>query len=70
MAGFEAGDVLLGVIAQGRYGDREQPIVSLVDFAQYLESQHGKKMRLIVLRGDRDLIGTILVPLKTGGSNR
>lgn len=70
IAGFEAGDVLIGVIAKGRFGDREQPIVSLVDLAKYLESQQGKKVRLIVLRGDRDLIGTILVPLKSGRDQR
>ena len=70
VAGFEAGDILLGVIAKGRYGDREQPIVSLVDLAQYLESQQGKKVRLIVLRDDRDLIGTISVPTNKGGTKR
>ncbi|MFT4840450.1 MAG: serine protease Do [Planctomycetota bacterium] len=66
--GFEPGDLLLGYIAQGRYGDRELPIPSLIDFANLLESQRGNKLRFIILRGDRDLVGTLEVPSKTATS--
>jgi serine protease Do len=66
--GFERGDLLLGIIAKGRFGDRELPITSLIDLARLLEEQRGKKLRFIILRGDRDLVGTLDVPSKKAAS--
>jgi serine protease Do len=62
--GFERGDLLLGIIAKGRFGDRELPITSLIDLARMLKEQRGNKLRFIILRGDRDLVGTLDVPRK------
>ncbi|MFK7742969.1 MAG: trypsin-like peptidase domain-containing protein [Planctomycetota bacterium] len=59
--GLERGDLLLGVIAKGRYGDRELPLASPLDLARLLTESQGKGLRLIVLRGDRDLVGTVQV---------
>jgi serine protease Do len=60
--GLERGDLLLGIIVKGEYGDRELRITSLIDLASLLQEQRGKKLRFIILRGDRDLVGTLEVP--------
>lgn len=65
VTGFEPGDLLLGIIAKGRFGDRELPITSLIDLARLLEEQRGKSIRVIILRGDRDLVGTLEIPSKS-----
>jgi serine protease Do len=57
--GLERGDLMLGIIVNGRFGDRELPIPSLIDLARLVEEQRGKKLRWIILRGDRDLVGTM-----------
>ena len=59
--GLERGDLLLGVIVKGRFGDQELPITSLIDLARLLEQNRGNKMRVIILRGERDLVGTLQV---------
>lgn len=66
--GLERGDLVLGYIAKGRYGDRELPIPSLIDLANLLESQRGNSLRFIILRGERDLLGTLAVPPKKSAS--
>lgn len=62
--GFERGDLILGLIARGSFGDRELPVTSVIDLATLLEEQRGKKLRFIILRGDRDLVGTLQIPDK------
>ena len=57
--GLKAGDLLLGVFARGPFGEREVPITSLRDFARLLEQQAGASLRIAILRGDEDLIGTL-----------
>jgi len=59
--GLEDGDLLLGVIARGRFGERELPLHSRVDLARLCREQRGKDLKIIVLRGDRDLVGTIKI---------
>lgn len=57
--GLQAGDVLLGLFTRGTWGPQEVPITALRDFARLLEQQRGRSLRLAILRGDEDLIGTI-----------
>jgi len=59
--GLEKGDLILGVIVRGRFGDREVPITTLTDLARLIEEQRGEKIRLIILRGDKDLVGTLTI---------
>ncbi|MCU0867087.1 MAG: trypsin-like peptidase domain-containing protein [Planctomycetes bacterium] len=59
--GLEPGDVLLGVLSRGPFGDRDVPVHSLRDWAQLLDQQRGRSLRISVLRGDRDLGGTLEV---------
>jgi serine protease Do len=59
--GLQDGDILLSAFVRGPFGDREVPITSLRDLAQLLESRRGFGVRLSILRGDKDLIGTIEV---------
>ena len=40
---------------------REVPLTSHVDLARLLEERRGKAVRFIVLRDDRDLVGTVEV---------
>ena len=61
LTGLERGDLLLGIIVKGRFGDQELPITSLIDLARLLEQNRGNKMRVIILRGERDLVGTLQV---------
>lgn len=62
ITGFEKGDLLLGIVVAGRFGDRELPIHTQVDLARVIEEQRGQKLRCIILRGDRDLLGTVMIP--------
>lgn len=57
--GLQPGDILLGVFTRSRFGDGEVPITSLRDFAQLLEQQAGNSLRIAILRGNEDLIGTL-----------
>lgn len=59
--GLAPGDLILGVITRGRFGPRELPLNSLFDFAQLCREQRGEEIKLIILRGDRDLVGTVKV---------
>ena len=59
--GLQEGDLVLGVIARGRFGERELPLHSRVDLARLCREQRGKELKIIVLRGDRDLVGTIKI---------
>jgi serine protease Do len=66
VTGLEKGDLILGIIVAGRFGDREFPMQTSVDLARLVEEQRGKKIRFIILRGDRDLVGTLTVRGATG----
>lgn len=57
--GLREGDILLGVLSRGPFGDTELPVSSLRDWAQVLEQQRGRSLRITILRGDRDLSGTL-----------
>ncbi|MBL9078542.1 MAG: trypsin-like peptidase domain-containing protein [Planctomycetes bacterium] len=57
--GLERGDVLLAVFAPGRLGLRELPVTTPTELARILEAQRGKGLRIAILRGDEDLVGTI-----------
>ncbi len=57
--GLQKGDVLLAVFAPGRFGEREYPVTSLTDLARLLEQRRGKSLRIAILRGNEDLVGTI-----------
>lgn len=57
--GLEQGDLILGVVAPGRFGERELPLNSRLDLARLCQEQRGKEIKFIVLRGERDLIGTV-----------
>lgn len=59
--GLQEGDILLSVFIRSTWGEREAPITSLRDLAQLLEGLRGRGLRLSILRGDKDLIGTIEV---------
>jgi serine protease Do len=59
--GLEVGDVLLGVVSRGPFGDRDVPMTSLRDLALLLDQQRGRSLRISVLRGERDLSGTLEV---------
>ena len=61
--GLEAGDLILGVLARGRFGERELPLHSRRDLARLCQERRGSDVKFIVLRDDRDLIGTV----KLGG---
>jgi len=65
VAGFEKGDLLIGIVVAGRFGDRELPIHTQIDLARLIEEQRGNKLRCIIMRGDRGLLGTVTIP-KTG----
>ena len=57
--GLERGDVLLAVFGSTMFGEREYPMTSLQDFARLLRQQQGKGLKIAILRGDDDLVGTI-----------
>lgn len=59
--GLESGDLILGVIVPGRFGDREVPVTTQTDLAKLLDEKRGDKIRLIILRDDKDLVGTLQV---------
>jgi serine protease Do len=57
--GLERDDVLLAIFARSPFGEREVPLTSRRDFARALEAHRGTSLRLAVLRGNDDLLGTI-----------
>ena len=57
--GLEDGDLILGVVVPGRFGERELPLHSRVDLARLCQEQRGEELKFIVLRGERDLVGTV-----------
>ena len=57
--GLEEDDLILGVVMRGRFGQREVPLHSRTDLARLCQEQRGKELKVVVLRGDRDLVGTI-----------
>ena len=61
VTGLEAGDVLLGVVLPGRWGDREIPLHTALELARLVQDSPGKGIKFIILRGDRDLVGTVVV---------
>ncbi len=57
---FEPGDVLLASVVQDRFGrERDVRIDSLPDFAAVLQQFQGRTLKLVVLRGDDDLQGSL-----------
>lgn len=59
--GLEKGDLILGIIVAGRFGDREVPLHTSVDLARLVEEHRGQKIRFIILRDEKDLVGTLTV---------
>jgi len=57
--GLQPGDVVLSVFVQQALGERELPVTSLRDFVRLLDANRGRSLKLSVLRGDDDLVGTI-----------
>lgn len=57
--GLRAGDVLLAVFANTRYGERDLPMTSLNDWSTVLQQQRGRGLKFAILRGDDDLQGTL-----------
>jgi serine protease Do len=65
--GLQPGDLLLGMLVRGPFGSSEVPITSLRDLARLLEQQRGGSLRVVVMRGEEDLVGTLDV---RGGARR
>ncbi|MCK5944465.1 MAG: trypsin-like peptidase domain-containing protein [Planctomycetes bacterium] len=65
--GLEKGDLLLGLVVQGRFGERELPLHSRLDLARLCQENRGAELRFIILRGERDLVGTVKL---NGGTAR
>lgn len=59
--GLRDGDIVLSVFVRQPFGERELPVTSLRDFARLLEGNRGRSLKVSVLRGDEDLVGTIEV---------
>jgi len=59
--GLKAGDVLLAVFGNTMFGEREYPMTSLQQLAKLLQDRRGKSLKIAILRGDDDLVGTIEV---------
>ena len=59
--GLERAHLALGVSVPGRCGDREGPVTAQTDLAKLLDEKRGDKIRLIILRDDKDLVGTLQV---------
>ncbi len=59
--GLKDGDLVLSVFLQQAFGLRETQLTSLRDMAAVLDSRRGASVRLGILRGDEDLVGTIEV---------
>ncbi len=56
----QAGDVLMAAVMQDRFGrERDMRLDSLRDFASMLQQFQGRTVRLVVLRGDDDLVGAL-----------
>ena len=57
--GIEGDDLIIGVVMRGRFGQRELPLHSKTDLARLCQEQRGDELKVVVLRGERDLVGTI-----------
>jgi len=57
--GLQGGDVVLSAIVRRGFGEREVPITSLRDLAQYVGGTRDASVRLGILRGDEELVATI-----------
>ena len=57
--GLKQGDVMLAVFGNTMFGEREYPVTSLQQFAKLLQDRRGKNLKIAILRGDDDLVGTI-----------
>ena len=57
---FAPGDVVIAAAITDRFGrERDMRLDSLRDFAALLQQFQGRTIKLVVLRGDDDLVGTI-----------
>jgi len=59
--GLAAGDVVLSVFVRQAIGERELPVTSLPDLARLLDANRGRSLKVSLLRGDENLVGTIEV---------
>jgi hypothetical protein len=57
--GLEPGDAVLGWFRPGRFGEQEQPLQSRTELAEMLTAARGRSVRIVVLRGDDALVGTL-----------
>lgn len=57
--GLQPGDLVLAAFQSDGFREREQPVLSLREFARVLAMQAGRGLKVTVLRGDKDLVGTI-----------
>ena len=57
--GLQRDDLIIGVVMRGRFGQREVPLHSRTDLARICQEQRGGELKVVVLRGERDLVGTI-----------
>ncbi|MFM1871389.1 MAG: hypothetical protein RL398_811 [Planctomycetota bacterium] len=57
--GLEPGDAVLGWFRPGRFGEQEQPLQSRTELAEMLTATRGRSVRIVVLRGDDALVGTL-----------
>ena len=57
--GLEPGDAVLGWFRPGRFGEQEQPLQSRAELAEMLAAVRGRSVRIVVLRGDDALVGTL-----------
>ncbi len=57
---IQPGDVLMAVVLPDRFGrDRDVRLDDAADFANLLRKRQGDSVRVVVLRGDDDLVGTL-----------
>lgn len=59
--GLQPGDLVLAAFVRQAFGERELPVTSLRDLARLLDAHRGRSLKLSILRGDDDLVGTIEV---------
>lgn len=56
---IQAGDVLIGVNLPTRFGDNDFPIESATRFSDLLRDRQGRGLKVLVLRGEEELVGTL-----------
>lgn len=57
--GLEPGDLLLGWYAPTNFGEQERPLQSRAELADVLDRTRGRSVRIVVMRGDDSLVGTL-----------